>query len=188
MAIGVVALLMLVYIQMDARYFGVGRHHGRMEERHEPNDKYKDGNIPLSGNTGTFVKGESYSLDLRTVDLAGIRHTYCYETQYQWVFTDEMGQDDPCMGIEGRYKSLVSKINMEVRLKASTTQQMFNNLNTEYGVTLRPNPDGDDILPLEIPYQVGYAYNSYTLAQKYFDTGYFEFVRPTMTIGMGEEY
>lgn len=145
-------------------------------------------NVPLSGKTNTFVKGNSYSLDLRTENLAGIKHTYCYETQYQWIFTDEMGQEDPCVGIEDRNKNIVSKINMEVRLKDTTTPAMLAALNAQYDVSDLPSTNSDGFLVFEIPYHVGYGYNSYTLAQKYFDTGYFDIVRPTMTIGMGEEY
>lgn len=167
--IGIIAVFLLVYININ----------------HKPTEE--EPNVPLSGETNTFIRGNSYNLDFRSKNEAGIKYTYCYETQYQWIFSDYF-DEDPCLGIEGKNKSLVSKINMEVRLKDTTTQQMFEDLNAQYGVIILPNPDGDDIIPLEISYQVGYDYNSYTLAQKYFSTGYFDIVRPTMTLGMGEEY
>ncbi len=170
LVIGILAVLLLIYIKVNYK-----------PSTSEPS-------VPLSGETTTFEKGKSYNLDFRTENLAGFRSTYCYETQYHWVFTDEMGEENPCTGLEGRNKLLVSKINMQVRLKEKTTQDMFNILNIEHGVTVLAGTNSDNIIPLEIPYHVGYEYNSYTLAQKYFDTGYFEFVRPTTTVGMGEEY
>jgi hypothetical protein len=168
--IGIIGVLLLVYTKMN----------------YKPLDE--ESNVPLSGETNTFIRGNLYSLDFRSKDFAGIMYMYCYETQYQWVFTDSFEEENVCAGIEGKDKSLFNKINMEARLKESTTKDMFNKLNAEYGVTVTQDTNSYGLVTMEIPYQVGYEYNSYTLAKKYFDTGYFDIVRPTMTVGIGEEY
>lgn len=145
-------------------------------------------NAPLSGTTTTFTKGEKYTLLFETGNDVDMFYTYCYETQYQWIFSNNWQATDPCKNIPTEKKVLVAKINMSFSLKATTTEAMLSNLNNQYGVTTPSDQENFAHRTLEIPYYVGYTEDSYTLSKKYYATGYFKYVMPAMVTGVDEEY